>query len=318
MGCFLACFGFSKKRRRKSSKKSKRGDQISHGSYQPLDSSVPSDLDIAVNPICTSSEFREKPKERPSCRIRKKVTFNLDVKTYEPIPTYYNLLEWDEEEEKGSKCHQTAQGRENLGSFPSNHRYHNCRDSYDEANEMAYDELDLHDDDNDDYENDNDDIIEDEYFADNDIVRNQSQEEVSWQLASSYTKPKTRLSWTQLTKDKLSCASNVRELEPFELHQNALDRSQRVRSVLNPIENLRQWKAAKARVAPPEHQRKENIESKEKPPPQFSLKSIMDPSPFPNQSWSKPVMQEIAVDSSLSNWLVLPKFNRGETKIRCS
>lgn len=91
MGCFLACFGFSKKRRkrRKPSNKVLAGDhQVNkliiffrsfiiylfftfsfnkfvfcillqqNGSYVPLDSSVPENLDVPEDPICSFSESR--------------------------------------------------------------------------------------------------------------------------------------------------------------------------------------------------------------------------------------------------------------------
>ncbi|KAK7820628.1 hypothetical protein CFP56_038648 [Quercus suber] len=119
-----------------------------------------------------------------------------------------------------------------------------------------------------------------------------------------------KVSLTRLAKDKI----NVNPLSA----SNARDRSQYVHSVLNPIENLSQWKAVKAKTAPPKHQRKENIELKEEPLKFISSKPILDPLPFSNPSQSKPLMQEIAVDSSLSSWLVLPKSNRSEITTHCS
>lgn len=260
--------------------------------------------------------LRDKPKGRPSFKIRKKVSFNLDVQTYEPIPTDYNLLESDEEEEKAAKGGLSPSFSEGnsaelkMGSYPSNYRYQNCRDSYDEENEIAYEEIDL--DDDDDYDDD-DDIDDDEFYGDDDILHYQSQEDVSWQLVSANMESQKTVSSTQLTKNKTTnvvapCASNVREWKSLELHQNVRDRSQYVHSVLNPVENLTQWKAVKARAAPPEYQRKENREFKK-------MRPIIDPSPFSNLSQSKPLMQEIAVDTSLSNWLVLPMPKRSETTI---
>lgn len=260
--------------------------------------------------------LRDKPKGRPSFKIRKKVSFNLDVQTYEPVPTDYNLLESDEEEEKKKKCEEAAKGglipsfsegksaEMKMGSYPSNYRYQNCGDSFDEENEIAYEEIDL-DDDDDDYDYD---IDDDEFYGDNDILPDQSQEDVSWQLVSANMESQKIVSLTQLTRNKTTnvvapYASNVREWKSHELHQNVRDRSQYVHSVLNPIENLTQWKAVKAREAALEYQRKENMESKK-------TRTIIDPLPFSNLSQSKPLMQEIAVDTSLSNWMVLPMSNR--------
>lgn len=310
MGCFLACFGFTKKKRRRVANNKR------HGSYKPLDSSVPVNLYITEDPICSNSEFRDKPKEQSSFKIRKKVSFNLNVQTYEPIPTDYTLLESDEEGDKKKKGEETAKRglfstALAMGSYPSNYRYQNCTYNYDEDDdELAYEEIDLDDDDYDNDIDDNDDSDENEDYGNNDIHHDQSQEE-------------ERVSLTQLAKDKINvmppAASNVRELKSVGLHQNARDRSQYVHSVLNPIENLTQWKAVKAISAPVKHQRKENIELKKEPPISISSKPILDTLPFSNRSQSKqPLMQEIAVDASLSNWLVLPKSNRSETTTHCS
>lgn len=332
MGCFLACFGFSKKRRRrKPSSKVLDGDQ-GHGNYQPLDSSVPVNVDIREDTI--SSEIRDKPKERPGFKIRKKVSFNLDVQTYEPIPSDYHLLESDKEEEEEKKCNETAKGGLNPAiskggvseltkslSYPSNYRYQNCRDSYDEETEMAFEEIDLDDDDDpfDDYCDDYDGKGDDEFCSDNDILHDHGQVE---RLESSYMESPKRVALPALTKNETinvmaACASNVRELKSLK-HQNVRDRSQYVHPVLNPIENLSQWKAVKARAAPPMYQRKENMEFKRTASIPSGLKPNVDPSPYTNLTQSKPPMEEIAVDTSLSNWLFLPKSNRSETTTRCS
>ncbi|KAG6668564.1 uncharacterized protein LOC122276525 [Carya illinoinensis] len=338
MVCFLACFGFSNKRRRRKPSFNVISGDKKHGSYEPLDSSVSLNLDITEDPIGPCSEFRvrDKPKERPSLKVRKKVRFNLNVQTYEPVPTDYNLSESDEEQEKIKKWEETEEGgllpmfskvgrtEWTMGSYPTNYRYQNCSDSYDEENDFAYEEIDLDDDDDiNDYDDidDNSDGGDEECYGGNEILHERGQEEVSWQLESSYMESQKFVSSVQLTKDQSTnimptCASNVRELKPPGLHQNARDRSQYVHSVLNPIENITQWKAVKARAAAPERQRKENIESMKNPTLPFTLKPIVDPRSFSHPSQSNPLMQEIAVDASLSNWL--PKSNRSEITTHCS
>ncbi|PIN11532.1 hypothetical protein CDL12_15857 [Handroanthus impetiginosus] len=75
MGCFLACFGFKKKKKRKKSAKESPSGEQNIVSYVPLDS----DASIKENHfISKSHQQKEKPK--------KKVSFNLNVKAYEPIP----------------------------------------------------------------------------------------------------------------------------------------------------------------------------------------------------------------------------------------
>ena len=266
--------------------------------------------------------LRDKPKEQSSFKIRKKVSFNLNVQTYEPIPTDYSLLESDEEGEKEKKGEETAKRglipsfskwhstALTMGAYPSNYRYQNCTYNYDDEDELEYEEIDL---DDDDYENDIDDYHDsddNEGYGHNGIHHDESQEEDSGQLESSNMESQESVSLTRLVKDKI----NVNPPSA----SNARDRSQYVHSVLNPIENLSQWKAVKAKAAPPKHQRKENIELKEEPLIFISSKPILDPLPFSNPSQSKPLMQEIAVDSSLSSWLVLPKSNRSEITTRCS
>ncbi|KAK8585766.1 hypothetical protein V6N13_050738 [Hibiscus sabdariffa] len=77
MGCFLGCFGFPTKN---SAKRVLPGDSkiVSHGS---LDSSVSQEC-----PIPSNSQLSEKLEERPSIKPRKKVTFNMNVQTCDPVP----------------------------------------------------------------------------------------------------------------------------------------------------------------------------------------------------------------------------------------
>lgn len=84
--------------------------------------------------------------------------------------------------------------------------------------------------------------------------------------------------------------------------------SQCVVSMLNPIENLIQWQAVKAKATSPLlHQDKENIIEQQdfdihvSPEPSFKL--LMSNSKM-NSNEKKLVDREIAVDTSLSSWLV--------------
>ncbi|PON94823.1 FK506-binding nuclear-like protein [Trema orientale] len=268
MGCFLACFGLSHKRKRR--KPAHKG----HGGYEPLDSSVTIvRLSSAENPISTKaySEPRHKHKEQPSSKIRKKVRFNPNVQTYEPISTSYHFLEDEEDEKLIRKGEEIAD--ESLstskGSFNLNYRYQNCRDFYDEDDDIAF-ESDLYYDD--DY-NEEEDEDEDEYDGDIDIDSQRvSQDEFSKEL-NSYS----------VSSDKNVSSDKSVEEKDTSAH-----------SVLRPVENLTQWRAAKAKTASSKQPREENISLFQKSSCRTSLLDSGKP---------YPLLQEIAVDSSLSSWL---------------
>ncbi|XP_047320926.1 uncharacterized protein LOC124924990 [Impatiens glandulifera] len=85
MGCFIVCLGFSKKRKRRirPSNKLISGDQI-YGSYRHLDSQ---DVTLAESAVLESDcSNHNEAKVNSGIKIKKKVTFNLNVKIYEPIP----------------------------------------------------------------------------------------------------------------------------------------------------------------------------------------------------------------------------------------
>lgn len=228
---------------------------------------------------------RHKPKEQLSSKIRKKVSFNLNVQTYEPISTSYHFLK-DEEDEKVEKKHEEIkEGSLSTSLFGSgssnlNYRYQNCRDFYDEEDDdIAFEDSDL-----DDYDIDYIDDNDDEYDGDSDI---DSQ---------------------RVSKDDMSSEKNVSSDEHAEEKARISDKSDYAHSVLKPVENLTQWRAAKAKAATPskQHQRKENNLLAQ----EFSVPFAPMPSSKPllveerqpcNQS--KPLLQEITVDSSLSSWL---------------
>ncbi|KAK6265603.1 hypothetical protein QUC31_016440 [Theobroma cacao] len=323
MGCFLGCFGISTKRkRRKPANRILPGDSQRLVTYEPLDSSVSINLDIPEEPIASNPQLCNKPKERLSIKVKKKVSFNLNVQTYEPIPaeetTTYQFLQSFEEKEsekngaeagKGSLLSNSLQ----MGSYPTNYRYQNCRESYDEEDEVAFEESDLE---GDDCYDDDDDYY---YYYDGDDSDNvdkdvddqrQRQEEFLDQFDSVNMESAKGASLVHLDEDKAKnkmtlCASTDGESKSIGCG-NARIRSQYLCSVLNPVENTTQWKEIKARAAlPPTHWwRKENIALEEEPQTPFSPKLSSNLPPKCNQS--RPLLQDIAVDASLSNWLTSP------------
>ena len=218
---------------------------------------------------------RHKTKEQPISKIRKKVRFNLNVQTYEPILTSYHFLEDEEDEKMLRKDEETAE--ESLstsrGSFNLNYRYQNCRDFYDEEDDIAFEDSDLYDED---YNNKEDD---DEYDGDIDIGSQRANRDgFSEECNSSSTS----------SEKKVSCDKPLEEKDNISMH-----------SVLKPVENLTQWRAAKAKTAPSKQERKENLPLVQKA--SCSQSPIDLDKPYRKQS--KAPLQEIAVDSSLSSWL---------------
>ncbi|CAK9139535.1 unnamed protein product [Ilex paraguariensis] len=298
MTYFLACFGFSKKRkRRKPPSKNPYGEQV-HGSYEPLDSNVIIKLDSREKPISPDSELIDKHREKSSRRTKKKVSFNLNVKTYEPISKDEETA-WEDNEEETEKA---GISMERMGSYPSNYRYRNWRDGYDEDDDIELEESDL--DGNDSYDSDEE---------DNHGSNNLKQVEFSKHFDSLSMELEKRVSLAQLAQNKTRttmhhCASLDEELKKPESNSHARDRSRYVHSVLNPVENITQWKAVKATETPPLKQRKkENVAFDQEQ--KITLSSMPSFNLFhcnslPNLHHSKPLMPNIAVDVSLSNWLV--------------
>ncbi|KAM0985545.1 hypothetical protein PS2_012575 [Malus domestica] len=272
MGCFLACFGFSKKRKRRNpATKAPSGDHR-RVSYVPLDSSVRIIGVDGGGESLKSELYRDKAKEQKRLKTRKKVSFNLNVQTYEPISTAYHFLDSYEEEEIGEKnVKEMSKGRLStsaserdsttlrVGLFPSSYRYQNVRDSYEEE------ESELHD-------NDIDVVDEDDYYDDDE------DSEIDEQQISR-----------EGFSEELPSASRNGESE----YPDARDNIRYVISVLSPVENLTQWKAAKA--AAPKHQ-KENTALLQQPRMPYSTRSNF-------KQPTKPLLQEVPVHASLSSWL---------------
>ncbi|GFZ17668.1 hypothetical protein Acr_26g0009380 [Actinidia rufa] len=173
--------------------------------------------------------------------------------------------------EKSSLSHSISEDdsiSSSVGSYPPNHRYQNCRDSDDEEEEFECTYSDLDEEDND----------EEEELEDVDITG----EEI-------WFESRTEISSAQAVSEGLDSPQKSgfpeQEVNKIGNKQNARDRSVYVHPVLNPVENLTQWKAVKSKGTPPLKQpQKENFKSKSDQPM------------YQNR--------EIAVDASLSNWLV--------------
>lgn len=230
--------------------------------------------------------------ERLSPNPRKRVTFDSNITTYEQVLVDESTdslrgddkaFEKEEEESLKTNSQLDSLSEDNtsvissvassVACYPPNHRYHNVRDNDDEAEE-EYGDSDL--DDLDDYDDEDDhddyDIDGQEVWAESVLTSSRESTTENSPVRVTNEEVESRVINTGLLED---------EFERLAHKRNARDRSVYVNSVLNPIENITQWKAVKSKGVKPQ---KENF------------KQDSDQSKYRNQ--------EIAVNASLSNWLV--------------
>ncbi|CAA0817462.1 Unknown protein [Striga hermonthica] len=217
MGCFLGCFGFKKRKKTKRPPNKCPSGEQNPGSYLPLDYDVPVEVDTkGINVSSNSYHLKEKPKEPTKSKIKKKVTFNLNVKAYEPIPKEDHAVDYLSEGEEETKWEF------NSNSVTTNYRYQNCTDSYDdEDDELTLGENDLYSEEIEDSEHESDDVSSKE--SDEGI---ESQENFDWELNPLDTDDEDR---------------QIMEL-------SGRDKNRYLYSVLNPVENLAQWKKVKGKA----------------------------------------------------------------------
>ncbi|MQM15477.1 hypothetical protein Taro_048419 [Colocasia esculenta] len=368
MGCFLACFGGNKERRRRKHKPikripsregikpSERSSLLQSGSPrrqvqqlgcsspkppQPLplpEEAVVSDSRPELSD--TSQEWISPSKQVPEANApspvlesrvekssfsspKKKVTFDLNVKTYEKASIcdddVYSSQEAAEEEKKSDqeeKPQKEGSSTDSLGAGSStlNHRYQNCVISDDEnAEEDGEDDYDIDDevDEEEEEEDEEGDKYEDSVLDDNKYTMDDrgNDEEESYDSYFSLPLEKEKQTCTEVSSAVKPVACSSPDRQPaLVAGQAARDRSQYVHSVLNPVENLLQWKEVKARAHQSKHPKKENISVEEGPEIPFSLQpsfklprsqKTLDSTPSP-KTQSK---QEVSVDASLSTWL---------------
>jgi len=219
---------------------------------------------------------RTKPLQKLNASPKKKVTFDVNVKTYEPEEVVDFQPEKTEEKRPSVETNSEESSVTSTGSYPTNHRYHNCTCIDDEDAAMEYWDSDLTDEDEDEDEDDSD--MGEEY------------DEVGEDFEDGTVYSRSR------NGDNEGVVAEVESPIPVKsigLNRNVRDRSVYVHSVLNPVENLTQWKAVKAKRAPALVSQKENLVLNQESRAAFGADSE---SP-------KKLNREIAVDASLSNWL---------------
>ncbi|XP_035542070.1 uncharacterized protein LOC108995897 isoform X2 [Juglans regia] len=299
MGCFLACFGSSKdgRKRRKQSRNKVRPRDHQGASQNPN-----------TTPVPQIRQIRDEVEEELSFRARKKVTFDSNVKTYEHVSCDDSQdfsLESEGGGKKGeenvAKSNQSKSSSEDSlitsgsGSYPPpNYRYQNCRDSDDEYEEPDNDDSDL----DCDYDDDNSGIEDNGLYGDDDDDRI---------VKSRRTISAAHIFTEEVESPMPICALRDGEVKPIGSNPYARDRSVYVHPVLNPVENLTQWKAVKAKGGQPLKPQKENFVSNQESCVPLGTDQSFEELSFSFRSktdQSKKSNQEIAVDASLSNWLV--------------
>ncbi|KAL9225165.1 hypothetical protein vseg_001117 [Gypsophila vaccaria] len=166
--------------------------------------------------IESEEELREKPKDEKKPRIKKKVRFNLDVIVYEPIISNYDT---NSSQENMYENYMEDQSKGVESSFPASYRYsrfygdeNDYEDNEDEDEDGEYELSDLEED-------------------DDGVVSGGEMDEHSRGLScrpliSSADKN------LRMSNDKMTYGRSRRHYAV---------------SVLNPIDNLSQWKAIKSR-----------------------------------------------------------------------
>ncbi|KZV37761.1 hypothetical protein F511_31143 [Dorcoceras hygrometricum] len=258
------------------------------GSFQQQSVLLLADQSITeTQPSGLVSELQLEGEEKLSTSPRKRVTFDSNITTYEHYSHYGSTDSLPE----GNQDVQTEKERTPISStqplleddnsvklcivsYPPNHRYHNARDSDDEAEE-DYSDIDLDD-------------LEDDY---------EDEDEVDCKLDGQETWPGSTLIISLESRTENQSAGVMKKIQSLEedgtlgpKSSQARNRSDYVNSVLNPVENVTQWKAAKSKGTCLLKSQKENKESL------LALSVRCDL--FKNSN------QEISVDASLSNWLV--------------
>ncbi|XP_047975817.1 uncharacterized protein LOC125218224 [Salvia hispanica] len=332
MGCFLRCFGGDKPQKRRKHRASPhrhrnrtQNDQLENKitAQRSVAETNPANLLLEVLELGNKPEVVERgspipsPKKSPSASPRKRVTFNSNVKTYEHVRVHDSIeslpggvAEGEKQEDLKSPSHSQALSKEDdsvtssVASYPPNHRYHNARESDDEAEEYGDSDLEDLDD-----EDDNG----DDYYSDEDTnTRVPGHQVWSEPVVTASMESRTGSSSPPATVQVESVMVNTQlpddeEAKELGSRTNARDRSDYINSVLNPVENITQWKAAKSKGTVVVKPQKENFEA---PRMSFSSEPIFGqaPSSFKAKSHqSKNANQDTLVDASLSNWIGTPE-----------
>ncbi|CAI9107569.1 OLC1v1006952C1 [Oldenlandia corymbosa var. corymbosa] len=341
MGCFLGCFGKSKDRRRRNKQRNKviPRYQQRHGSQHhlqiqnvlsaeeegikesPVVHLVPALSDKPGEQSTVNSQSSDKPEEQSSSNTKKKVTFDANVTTYEHVSVFESVDSLPEHKEA------SHQGKEDTGvsssdsrltseddsvtssvaSYPPNHRYQNCRDSDDEVEECGDSELEDDDYDEEEDYSDFDDDAEDRIVGQD--IWSESILTESMESRTNNLKKRPSLE-EQVDSSKEMPFMPNQDVETVGPKVYARNRSDYVHPVLNPVENLTQWKTMKSKGTSQLKLQKENVTADFEAPLPFSSEPTFRQSSSrskPKSEQRKSSSEQPAVDASLSTWLAGPE-----------
>ncbi|XP_062183662.1 uncharacterized protein LOC133887709 [Phragmites australis] len=268
----------------------------------------------AAAAVSTSdSELREVNEHGSRSSGKKKVTFDMHATTYEnaALPDQDDEPPEDIDDEDEKQAHKTV-------VLPENHRYRNCSDSDDDV-EDEYAEDDVYGDDSDEEEEDfvdcKIDLLDEEEMGTEE--NKQESHESLFSLSMSNDQQNDQEVISPAPK---SSGGSVEEESPLIRRNNPRDRSQYVRPVLNPVQNLSQWKEVKSlktQAVPDKKLDKENVNS------------VLDVGASPGSKLSSQTKispcntskRGVSVDASLSTWLVSSEnstVDKVQSKSPCS
>ncbi|XP_002468544.1 death domain-associated protein 6 isoform X2 [Sorghum bicolor] len=308
MGCFLGCFGGAKERRRR---RKRSPSQSPNGRARAVPRVSPKKVDLdgeaasaAAPLLATLLELRDSTDDMCLAVVKKKVTFDPNVTTFEaaPIPEDdgegADPEDGEDSREKGWMLTPDCAKSE---AFPLNHRYSNCAgiesdSDYEDAEE---DEFEDYDDDDDEEEEEGEDGLDECAIDDDDdehglLGIGRSEEDACESLFLLPFGKTSKDSGGQVAAPVVPPAESP--------------------SVLSSVENLNltRWKESKPRAAAaPKSSDKENVTVGQEnrmallaePPAAAKRKeerpAVSDYSYTPRT----PSKQEASVDASLSTWL---------------
>ncbi|EAY88465.1 hypothetical protein OsI_09934 [Oryza sativa Indica Group] len=313
MGCFLGCFGGAKERRRRRKRSpahSPSGRARATPRLSPKKAAAAAALDgdvvsAAAPLLATLLELRDSTDDLCLTVIKKKVTFDPNVTTYEAaaIP---EAEEEDDEEAEPAAGDDKDEARWMLApdcakseAFPLNHRYSNC----------AYGDNDSEYDEDEDEEEEEDEDEEEEADGLDECAIDDEDDDGLLGIGRGEDEACESLFLLPMSKTKESgggheAASGVTSPEAPPAPQQTRDAN----PVLSSVENLTQWKDAKARAATataaPNASDKENRTTANLlPEPAIPAKKREWQVVCSDYSPSTPSKQEVSVDASLSTWL---------------
>jgi hypothetical protein len=240
---------------------------------------------------------------------KKKVTFDMNVTTYE------NAVPPDQEEEPPKEDENYVQ---NIVVLPENHRYQNCFDSDDDVGD-EYAEDDVYGDDSDEDEEDFLDCKID--LVDEEEIRTEENKQESHESLFSLSMSNDQQNDQEVVSPApKSSGTSVEAESPLITAKKLRDRCQYVHPVLNPVQNLSQWKEVKSLKAQPVHDKmldKENVSLVPDGCPSHYCNSASHTRMNPSMSSNK----EVSLDASLSTWLVSSEnstVDKVQSKSPCS